>query len=204
LPAAVAEAATAEAVGSTVEVSAVAVFMVVGSTGEASAVALFTAVPVSTGAVSAVAVSTAVAFVVAVLVGAITDSLMMSSSAASDFRGAGAIRTDITVTTITRTITMDTVDTRTVTMGTATRTAMDTAGTVTTVAAVMAIAMEAEPVTHVAMAADQGMSGVRGVGDNPATGLCRSGTRLRVSSQRASVPCSATGLISEVGSPTAK
>jgi len=58
---------------------------------------------------------------------------------------------------------------------------MDTAGTVTTVAVVMAIAMEAErvmdmvmaaePITHIAMAADQGMSGVRGAGDNSATGL---------------------------------
>jgi hypothetical protein len=45
-----------------------------------------------------------------VATGAITDSLMMSSSATSAFRagGAGAIRTDITVTvtTITHTITM--------------------------------------------------------------------------------------------------
>jgi hypothetical protein len=103
-----------------------------------------------------------------------TDSLMMFLSAASAFRagGAGAIRTDIT--TITRTITMamDTVGTRT---------AMDTAGTVTTVAPVMDIAMEAERVMDIAMAAaavtdtaiatDQGMSGVRGPGDNPATAL---------------------------------
>jgi hypothetical protein len=92
------------------------------------------------------------------LVGAITDSLMMSSSAASAFRdgGARALRTDITVTTITRTITMDT----------------DTAGThtATTVAPVMDIAMEAEPVTDTAMAADQGISGVRGVGDKPGYG----------------------------------
>jgi hypothetical protein len=96
---------------------------------------------------SPVAVSVAVAFVMAVLAGAITDSLMMSSSAASAFRGggAGAIRTDITVTTITRTITTDTADTHT---------AMDTAGTVTTVAPVMDIAMEA----------DQDISGV---GDEP-------------------------------------
>jgi hypothetical protein len=103
-----------------------------------------------------VAVSTAVAFVVAVLVaatgvatGVITDSLMMSSSATSAFRGggAGAIRTDITVTTITRTITMDTAGTRT----------MDTAGTDTTVA----------PVTDTAMAADQGISRVSGGGDKP-------------------------------------
>ncbi len=147
-----------------VEVSTAAVLLG-GFMGEASAVALSTAVVVSVGDVSAVAISMAVAFVVAVLVGAITDSLMMSSSAASAFRrgGAGIIRTDIT-----RTITMA--------MDTAgTRTAMDTAGTVTTVAQVMDIAMEAErvidmdmaaaPVTDTAMAADQGISGVRGAGD---------------------------------------
>ena len=135
-------------VASTAAVSAVVVstaaVLVVDFTGEASVVALSTAVVVSVGDVSAVALSTAVAFVVAVLVGAtgvatgaITDSLMMSSSAASAFRGGGAIRTDITVTTITRTITM----------------AM--AGTVTTVAAV----------TDTAMAADQGISEVSGIGD---------------------------------------
>jgi hypothetical protein len=155
-------AATAgEAVASTEEVSAVAVstvavvvstaeVLVVDFTGEASAVV------VSVGDVSAVALSTALAFVVAVLVGAtgvatgaITDSLMMSSSAASAFRGggAGAIRTDITVTTITRTITMDTAGTRTATM--------DTADTVTM----------GGPVTDIAMAADQAISGVCGVGD---------------------------------------
>ena len=68
----------------------------------------------------------------------ITDSLMMSSSSAtSAFRGGGAIRTDITVMTITRTITIG------------------TAGTVTTMA----------PVMDTAMAADQGMCGVCGVGD---------------------------------------
>src|SRR6266404_3154671 len=107
-----------------------------------------------------------------VATGAITDSLMMSSSAASAFQGgAGAIRTDITVTTITRTITMamDTAGTRTVTMV--------TAGTVTTVAPAMDIAMEAErvmdmamaaePVTDTAMAADQGITGVSGGGDKP-------------------------------------
>jgi hypothetical protein len=89
----------------------------------------------------------AVAFVVTVLVGvtgAITDSPMMSSSA------AGAIPTDITVTTITRTITIDTAGTH----------IMDTADTVTMVG----------PVTDTAMAADQGMSGVRGVGDKPGCG----------------------------------
>ena len=144
-----------------VAVSTVAA-VVVGSTVEASAVALSTGVLVSVGDVSAVALSTAVAFVVAVLAGAtgvatgtITDSLMMSSSAASAFRGggAGAIRTDITVTTITRTITMDTA-------GNYTATTMDTADTVTMVG----------PVTDTAMAADQGMSGVRGVGDKPCYG----------------------------------
>ena len=58
---------------------------------------------------------------------------MSSSSTTSAFRGggAGAIRTDITVTAITRTITMD------------------TAGTVTTMTAVM----------DTAMAADQGICG---------------------------------------------
>ena len=123
--------------------------MVVGSTGEASAVALSTVV-VSVGNVSAVVASTAVAFVATVLV--ITDSLMMSSSAASAFRGGGAIRTDITVTTITRTITMDTAGTHTA--------PMDTADMGTMVG----------PVTDTAMAADQGMSGVRGVGDKPGYG----------------------------------
>jgi hypothetical protein len=163
------------AVSTVVVVSMAAVSAVAVSTVEASAVAL------STGDVSAVALSTVVAFAVAVLVGAtgmatgtITDSLMMSSSATSAFRagGAGAIRTDITVTvtTITLTITMDTAGTH----------IMDTAGTVTTVAPVMGIAMEAErvmdmamaaePVTDTAMAADQGMSGVRGVGDKPGYG----------------------------------
>jgi hypothetical protein len=92
-------------------------------------------------AVSAVTVSTAGAFVATVLV--ITDSLMMCSSAASAFRagGAGTIRTAIT-----RTVTMDTVDIHMDTVGT--RTAMDTAGTVTKVA----------PVMDIAMAADQGHS----------------------------------------------
>src|SRR6266436_5626431 len=111
------------------------------------------------GAVSAVAVSTAVAFVVAVLVAAtsvaifaITDSLMMSSSATSAFRGGGAIRTDITVTT--RTITMDTA-----TMDTAGKGTTVAPGTVTTMAPVMDTAMAAEPVMDTAMAADQGVCG---------------------------------------------
>jgi hypothetical protein len=120
--------------------------------GEASAVALSTAVVVSVEDVSPEAVSTAVAFVATVLV--ITDSLMMSSLVASAFRGggAGSIRTDITVTAITRTITMamDTADTHTATT-------MDTADTVTMV----------DPVTDTAMAADKGVSGV---GDKPGYG----------------------------------
>src|SRR5437870_186852 len=145
------EAATAEAVVVSMgEVSAVA-----GSTVAVLVVAVSTVLVVSAGDVSALALSTALAFVVAVLVGAtgvatgaITDSLMMSSSAATAFRGGGAgtIRTDITVTTITRTITMDPAGTRTVTMGPA-----------TTVAAV----------TDTAMAADQGISEVFGVSDKP-------------------------------------
>jgi hypothetical protein len=134
-----------------------AVVLVVGSTGEASAVALSTAVVVSGGDVSAVALSTAVAFVVAVLMGGITDSLMMSSSEASAFRGggAGAIRTDITVTAITRTVIMDTADTHTATT-------TDTADTVTMVG----------PVTDTAMA-DEGISGVCGVGDMPGYGTLK-------------------------------
>jgi len=131
---------TAEA--SAVAGSTVAVLVVAGSTREALPVAGSTALVVSVGDVSAVA------FVAAVLVGgtgvatgAITDSLMMSSSAATAFRGGGAgtIHTDIMVTTITRTITMD------------------TAGPVTTVAAV----------TDTAIAADQGIPGVSGDGDKP-------------------------------------
>jgi hypothetical protein len=103
----------------------------------------------------------------------------MSSSVASAFRGGGggAIHTDIT--TITRTIIMA--------MDTAvTRTAMDTVGTVgtvTTVAPVMDIAMAAErvmdmamaaAVVDTAMAADQGIPGVRGVGDKPGYGSLKS------------------------------
>ena len=162
-----AEAATAAVVAASTEE-----VLLVGSTGAAFAVAVSMEVLVSVGDVSAVALSMAVDFVVAVLVGVITDSLMMSSSAASAFRagGAGTIRTDITVTAITRTITMA--------MDTAgTRTAMDTAGTVTTVVPVMDIAMEAErvmdtaiavePVTGTTMVADQGTSGVRVAGDKP-------------------------------------
>ena len=85
------------------------------STGEAFVVAnsvqceadTCSAAAVSTGLAFVVAVS-AMAFVVAVLVAVITDSIMMSSSSTtSAFRGGGpgAIRTDITVPTITRTVT---------------------------------------------------------------------------------------------------
>src|SRR4029077_502593 len=77
-----------------------------------------------------------------VATGAITDSLMASSAAATVIRGGGTgtIHTDITLTTITRTATTDTADTPTT----------DTAGTVTTVPGV----------TDTAIAAGQGISGV--------------------------------------------
>ena len=78
-------------------------------------------------------------------IGAITDSLMMSSSSATlAFRGGGAgtIRTDITVTTITRTIPMGTAG-------------IEPAGTITTMT----------EATDTAMAADQGICGVCGIGD---------------------------------------
>jgi len=132
---AVPEAASAGAV-STAEVS------VVGSTEEALPVAVSAALVVSVGHISPVAVSTALAFVVAVSVGG-----TLLAATVIRVGGTGAIRTDITVTTITRTVTMDTADTRT----------MDTAGTVTTVAAV----------TDAAIAADQGIPGVSGGGDKP-------------------------------------
>ena len=76
---------------------------------------------------------------------------MMSLSAASDSRrgGTGAIRTDITITVITRTLTMDPAIIRTVTMDTVgTPTAMATADTVTTVVPVMGIVMEAERIGY--------------------------------------------------------
>jgi hypothetical protein len=162
----------AVAVSTVVVVSMGEVSVAVVSTGEASAVARSTAVVVSVVDVSPVAVSTAVAYVATVLI--ITDSPMMSSSATSAFRGGGVTRTDITVmaTTITRTLTMDTAGTLM-----ATTVAGDT---VTTVAPVMDIAMAAEgvmdfataaePVTDTALATDQGMCGVRGVGDKPGQG----------------------------------
>ena len=158
------------------EVSLVAVSMVVGSTGEASAVALSTAVVVSVVAVSAVVVSTAVAFVGDV--STITDSLMMCSSAASAFPagGAGTIRTDITLTAITRTVTMDTVGIHTATKV--------TGGMVTTVAwvidvtmeaeRVMGMAMAAEPIADTVLAVDQGISRVRELGDKPGYGSLKS------------------------------
>ena len=111
------------------------------STGEAFVVA--NSVQCEADTCSAAAVSTAAAFVVTVLVIAITDSIMMSSSSTtSAFRGggSGAIRTDITVPTITRTVTIG------------------TAGTVT----------KATPAMDTAMAADQGIFGVCGGGDKSA------------------------------------
>jgi len=143
-----AEAATAAVVASTVVVvvsTAVDVFMGVSlvavSTGEAFVVA--NSVQCEADTCSAAAVSTAAAFVVTVLVTVITDSIMMSSSSTtSAFRGggSGAIRTDITVPTITRTVTIG------------------TAGTVT----------KATPAMDTAMAADQGIFGVCGGGDKSA------------------------------------
>ena len=130
--------------------TAVVVFMGVSlvavSTGEAFVVA--NSVQCEADTCSAAAVSTAafvvtvlaVVFVAAVLVTVITDSIMMSSSSTtSAFRGggSGAIRTDITVPTITRTITIG------------------TAGTVT----------KATPAMDTAMAVDQGIFRVCGCGD---------------------------------------
>jgi len=99
----------------------IGVSLVAGSTGEAFVAAnsvqceadTCSAAAVSTAVAFMVAVS-AVAFAVAVLVTVITDSIIMSSSSTtSAFRGGGpgAIRTDITVPTITRTITMGTAGT---------------------------------------------------------------------------------------------
>jgi hypothetical protein len=139
--------AGAEAVTAGEVLEAVAVLVVAGSMGEALPAAVSTALVVSVVDISPMAVSAALAFVAAVSVGAITDSLMISSSVATVIRGGGTgnIRTDTTVTAITRTVTMDTADTPT----------MGTAGTVTTVAAV----------TDTAMAADQGIPGVSGGGN---------------------------------------
>ena len=131
--------------------TAVVVFMGVSlvavSTGEAFVVA--NSVQCEADTCSAAAVSTAAAFVVtvlavvfvaAVLVTVITDSIMMSSSSTTSALrggGSGAIRTDITVPTITRTTTIG------------------TAGTVT----------KATPVMDTAMVADQAIFGVCGGGD---------------------------------------
>ena len=133
-------------VGST----AVVVFMVAVSTEEAFVVAnsvqceadTCSAAAVSTAAAFVATVS-AVVFVAAVLVTVITDSIMMSSSSTtSAFRGGGcgAIRTDITVPTITRMITIG------------------TAGTATKATSVM----------DTARAADQGIFGICGGGDKRA------------------------------------
>ena len=136
--------------------------MVMVSMGEVSAVAVSTAVAFVVAVLVAISVqceadtrspAAELARGVAatgVAIGAITvaDSLMMSSSpATSAFRGGGAgtIPTDITVTTITRTITMA------------------TPGTVTMVAPGIATTMAA--VMDTAMAADQGICGVCRVGD---------------------------------------
>ena len=187
-----AEAATAGA-ASAVVVSTAVVVVSVGEVSTGEAFVVVNSVQCEADTCSAAAVSTGVAFVVGVLgtatsvaIFAITDFLMMSSSAASAFPGggAGAIRTDITVTTITRMIPMDTGDIQMVTGGT--RTATTVAGaTVTTVALVMVIAMEAarvmdmamaaEPVTDTALAAEQGIPGVRGVSDKP----CYCSLRIR-------------------------
>ena len=127
------------------------VSLVAVSTGEAFVVA--NSVQCEADTCSGAAVSTAAAFgvtvlavvfVVAVLVTVITDSIMMlSSSTTSAFRGggSGAIRTDITVPTVTRTVTIG------------------TAGTVT----------KATHVRDPAMAADQGVLGVCGGGDKRAS-----------------------------------
>jgi heterodisulfide reductase subunit A-like polyferredoxin len=147
LEAAEAEASMVVVVVSMEEVSAVAV-----STAVAFVVAVLVAILVQweadTRSPAAELVRGVAATGVAIGVITVADSLMMSSSpATSAFRSGGAIRTDITVTTITRTdITVMTI-TRTITMG--------TAGTVTTVA----------PVTDTAMAADPGICRVCGVGD---------------------------------------
>jgi hypothetical protein len=136
---------------SLVAVSAGEAFVAAVSTGVAFVVA--NSVQCEADTCSAAAdLARGVAFVAAVLVTVITttDSIMMSSSlTTSAFRGggAGAIRTDITVPTIIRTITIG------------------TAGTVT----------KATPVMDTAMAADQGIFGVCGAGDQRATAF---GVRL--------------------------
>jgi hypothetical protein len=151
--------------------------VVVVSTGEAFVVAVSTEAFLVAVAISAqceAAIRSAAAELVGgvaatgVAIGAATiaDSLMMSSSATSAFRGgAGAIRTVITVTTIIRTIIMDTAITRTI--------IMDTAGTVTTTVAVM----------DTTMAADQGIFGGCGVGNKRGLRLLELAFRPFVSTQ---------------------
>ena len=162
---------------------------------------------VSVGDVSAVALSTAVAFVVAVLVGvtgvatgAITDSLMMSSSAATALRGGGAgtIRTDITATTITRTLTMDTAGTHT---ATTVALVMDIA---MAAERVMDMAMAAQPVTDTALAANQGMCGVREIGDRPCYGSLKIRDEATCESSKSVRPMFGDKLVSELDAPTAK
>ena len=112
--------------------------LVAVSTGEAFVVA--NSVQCEADTCSAAAVSTAAVFVATVLVTVITDSIMMSSSSTTSALrggGSGAIRTDITVPTITRTITIG------------------TAGTVT----------KATPAMVTAMVADQAIFGVCRGGD---------------------------------------
>ena len=151
---------TAVAVSTAVVVSMGEASVVVVSTGEAFVVAVSTeaflvavVISVQCEAATRSAAAELVCGVAATgaAIGAVTiaDSLMMSSSATSAFRGggAGAIRTDITVTTLIRTIIMDTAITRTI--------IMDTAGTVTTTV----------PVMDTTMAADQDIFGGCGVGD---------------------------------------
>jgi len=122
------------------------------STGEAFVVAnsvqceadTCSAEAVPTAAAAFVVTVLAVVFVVAVLVTVITGSIMMSSSSITPaFRGggSGAIRTDITAPTVTRTVTIG------------------TAGTVT----------KATRVMDTAMAADQGILGVCAGGDKRAS-----------------------------------
>ena len=139
--------------------------MVVVSMEVASAAAVFTAAAISvqcqadTPSSAAELIRGAAAIGVGatgMAIGAITDSLMMSSSSATwAFRGGGAgtIRTEITVTTITPTIPMGTAG-------------MDTVGTVTTIT----------PVSGTAMAADREICAVREIRDK--RGLrCRQANR---------------------------
>jgi hypothetical protein len=140
--------AVVEEASTVVEVSAVAV-----STAVAFVVAVLVAISVQweadTRSPAAEPVRGGAAIGAAIGVITMIDSLMMSSlPATSAFRGGGAIRTDITATTITRTDNTVMTITRTITMGTV-------AGTVTTTT----------PGMDTAMAADQGICRVCGVAD---------------------------------------